>query len=73
MPSLLLCDGGSRGRNSGGPQRRDGPLNSKLALEIAIQITRALMAAAAHSLIHRDLKPGNIMLTRGETDTAEPK
>ena len=43
--------------------RRDGPLNAKLVLEIAIQITRALMAAAAQGLIHRDLKPGNIMLT----------
>jgi serine/threonine-protein kinase len=53
--------------------RRDGPLNAKSALEIAIQITRALMAAAAHGLIHRDLKPGNIMLTRGDTHTAEPE
>jgi eukaryotic-like serine/threonine-protein kinase len=43
--------------------RRNGPLNAKESLEIAIQITRALMAAAAHDLIHRDLKPGNIMLT----------
>src|SRR6266536_15258 len=43
--------------------RRDGPLKSQPALEIAIQITRALMAAAAHDLIHRDLKPSNIMLT----------
>jgi eukaryotic-like serine/threonine-protein kinase len=51
--------------------RRDGPLDSKVALEIAIQITQALMAAAAHGLIHRDLKPGNIMLTRGGTDAAE--
>src|SRR5206468_12705622 len=42
---------------------RDGPLNAKLVLEIAIQTTRALMAASAHGLIHRDLKPGNIMLT----------
>jgi serine/threonine protein kinase/tetratricopeptide (TPR) repeat protein len=51
--------------------RKDGPLDSKVALEIAIQITQALMAAAAHGLIHRDLKPGNIMLTRGGIDTAE--
>jgi serine/threonine protein kinase len=43
--------------------RRDGPLNAKSALEIAILITRALMAAAAHGLIHRDLKPANIMLS----------
>src|SRR5438876_4142886 len=51
--------------------RRDGPLNPKLALEIAIQIARALMAAAAQGLIHRDLKPANIMLTSGNADTAE--
>src|SRR6266513_611928 len=51
--------------------RREGPLNSKLALEIAIQIARALMAAAAQGLIHRDLKPGNVMLTWGDSDTAE--
>jgi adenylate cyclase len=51
--------------------RRDGPLNPKLALQIAIQISRALMAAAAQGLIHRDLKPGNVMLTWGHSDTAE--
>src|SRR6266699_1298276 len=51
--------------------RRDGPLDAKSALEIAVQVTRALMAAAAQGLIHRDLKPGNIMLTRGDADTAE--
>src|SRR6184192_4373745 len=51
--------------------RRDGPLSSKLALEIAIQIARALMAAAAQGLIHRDLKPGNVMLTWDHSDTAE--
>jgi TolB-like protein/Tfp pilus assembly protein PilF len=51
--------------------RRDGPLNPKLALEIAIQIARALMAAAAQGLIHRDLKPGNVMLTFGNAETAE--
>src|SRR6476661_1682405 len=51
--------------------RRDGPLNAKLVLEIAIQVTRALVAAAAHGLIHRDLKPGNIMLTRSDAGTAE--
>src|SRR6266487_3020641 len=51
--------------------RRDGPLNPKLALEIAIQIASALMAAAAQGLIHRDLKPANIMLTSGNAETAE--
>ena len=42
--------------------RRDGPLPVAAALEIAIQVTHALVAAAAHGLIHRDLKPANIML-----------
>ena len=51
--------------------RRDGPLNPKLALEIAIQITRALMAAAAQGLIHRDLKPANIMLTSADAETTD--
>ncbi len=41
------------------------------ALEIAIQVTRALVAAAAQGLIHRDLKPGNIMMTRTDVATAE--
>src|SRR4030095_7958059 len=51
--------------------RRDGPLKAKLVLELAIQISGALMAAAAHSLIHRDLKPANIMLTSCAGGTGE--
>jgi len=48
--------------------RREGPLTVELALDIAIQITRALIAAAERGLVHRDLKPGNIMLAcDGET------
>jgi TolB-like protein/Tfp pilus assembly protein PilF len=47
--------------------RRDGPLKLETALEIAIQVTRALIAAAERGLVHRDLKPGNIMLTQSES------
>ena len=50
--------------------RRDGPLPVEAALEIAIQVTRALVAAAAHDLIHRDLKPANIMLTLNDARPA---
>jgi len=35
------------------------------ALDIAIQITRALQHAHGEGLIHRDVKPKNIMLTEG--------
>ena len=43
--------------------RRDGPLDVSVAVEIAMQVTRALVTAAAQGLIHRDLKPANIMVS----------
>ena len=51
--------------------RRDGPLKLEKALEIATQTTRALIAAAERQLVHRDLKPGNIMLTPSENAPAK--
>lgn len=54
--------------------RREGPLKVQLALEIAIQVSRALTAAEERGLVHRDLKPSNIMLTRGDgTEQIEVK
>ena len=50
--------------------RRDGPMPVAAALDIAIQVTHALVAAAAHGLIHRDLKPANIMLTPNDAAPA---
>ena len=42
--------------------QRDGALPYPLALEIAGQVARALAAAEARGVIHRDLKPTNLML-----------
>src|SRR6266568_4172517 len=43
---------------------KKGPLAPQQVLQYAIQIVDALDTAHRHGVIHRDLKPGNIMLTK---------
>jgi serine/threonine-protein kinase len=45
--------------------RSDGPLDEKRALRITLEIAQALENAYEHGLVHRDVKPDNIMLTAG--------
>jgi eukaryotic-like serine/threonine-protein kinase len=42
--------------------RRKGPIDYATALDIALQITRALIATGSRQFVHRDVKPSNIML-----------
>jgi serine/threonine protein kinase len=42
--------------------QRTGPLSVRTTLDIAQQVTSALVAAEKRTLIHRDLKPANLML-----------
>jgi eukaryotic-like serine/threonine-protein kinase len=46
---------------------KKGPLPVDEALKIAIAVASALNAAHSKGIVHRDIKPGNIMLTKGGT------
>lgn len=51
---------------------REGPLPVEKAVRIAAQVASALDAAHEHDLVHRDVKPGNILVAAG-TDSDHPE
>ncbi len=48
--------------------RKEGALSFSRTCKISIQVLRALCAAHALDVAHRDIKPGNIYLARGHDD-----
>ncbi|WP_035795490.1 serine/threonine-protein kinase [Kitasatospora mediocidica] len=51
---------------------REGPLGVRQTARIAGQVASALDAAHDHDLVHRDVKPGNILVAEG-TDSDHPE
>jgi serine/threonine protein kinase len=53
------------GENLKGLIEREAPLSEREAVTLALQVARALAFAHEHGLVHRDVKPQNVLLAEG--------
>ncbi|MCC7385739.1 MAG: serine/threonine protein kinase [Deltaproteobacteria bacterium] len=61
------------GEDLGARLRREKPLSDLALAEIMLPVCAAVAAAHQQGVIHRDLKPGNIFLARGQMGELVPK
>jgi serine/threonine-protein kinase len=61
------------GKNVGDILQEEGPLRVPRAVRIATQVAQALGVAHKLGVVHRDIKPGNIILTRDEQGNENAK
>ncbi|MFJ1753467.1 serine/threonine-protein kinase [Kitasatospora sp. NPDC088134] len=61
-----------RGRDLRGLLDRQGRLTIAQTVRITVQVASALDTAHAHDLVHRDVKPGNVLIAEG-TDPDHPE
>src|SRR5207253_1709807 len=50
------------GRTLGHIIRKDGPMPAARVIHVGLQVARALAAAHRQGIVHRDMKPENVML-----------
>jgi len=48
-----------------------GPISAERAIELLMPVARALDAAHAHALVHRDVKPANVLVQRSQGGEVE--
>ncbi|MBK8295535.1 MAG: serine/threonine protein kinase [Solirubrobacterales bacterium] len=59
------------GRSGAQILKADGVLDSEMTVEIGVQACAGLEYAHRHGIIHRDVKPGNLMITGGPVGGGE--
>jgi len=59
------------GESLGSRMRREGPLPIDEALSIAKEVAEALGEAHAYGIVHRDIKPGNLLVSGGHAVVAD--